>query len=614
MSLIAGLAIGPQAADELKRVVDAVSDNDLRELAHVDPAFKVGGFRADRPAQLRARLLQLACAAPPLSDMARRTLARHSLNAGLVASFSLSLLSEHRSDLEALFGAQRLVVAVILDDRPEVRELGARWVRSAERAPSQEGEPQSVPSVPVSDAAQHVRERLAPLLVRLSEAGQIASSEVPGSASQASSGTMADPRTVDELRERLREAQAECRRLRSVEERGRRLAEKLEQSKTEASELRKKLDDLEAELRKLKASEARLRQDLDLQQRNTSALVGAAVEVRVAEEFHGWLARARAIEACAESVGGGKDGSGDLLDRAVRAMASQEAADRLSGNRAELRRRLDAVSEKLDLVRDAAENAIRPLPEILAICGELAQEQQRLRGLLGIDDREARLASSFAVAAAGCPENRVAEMIDLASRLSSLGVLSAEDGDRVNEALRLRQSLLIAAADRHGPKEDKDGRPDDPVWRLDQALSSAETAILLVDGHNVLFSLQARYRTAPDDRQGFGAAARDALVADLVKMSGNRPTLRVWIVFDGPQASDRTASENVRVSFSGGEGTDRADALLRANVRFFRQAGAGSVLLATNDGALAAEARRQGALVLPPGELTARFAAGGRRV
>ena len=128
--------------------------------------------------------------------------------------------------------------------------------------------------------------------------------------------------------------------------------------------------------------------------------------------------------------------------------------------------------------------------------------------------------------------------------------------------------------------------------------SGQTPAILLIDGHNVLFGLPARYMPArgtslPD------ADKRKKLTDDIVRVTAPNPSVRAWIVFDGPTRSDTQASPNVRVTYSGGEGEHRADGVILDNLRFFKSSSPDTlVLLVSNDNDLCASARRLGALGL----------------
>ncbi len=582
MALRTDTLVTAELADEARRVIDAIPEAELMEFAQSDPAFQSGGFRTTRVAHLRARVFQLVTAPQPIAESLRRLLARHSLNLRLVALLTPATLAENRQDLAVLFGSQRLLLALLVDEREGVREMAERWLR--------EGGAASLPIAPDAAAAR-LRERFGPLLARLAAAGV----ETP--ADPADGG-----REREDLRERLRVAQTDVRRLRTAEERRQRAQEHLDAQAQELAALRRQFDAAEIARRQSERLLADLEAELARERNQTEARVQARVETRLATEFHGWLARQRHVAA--EAVPAAAAAGQDLLQRAAAALARQAAEDAASGTYAGLRARLTALTGQHVRVQAALANAVHPVAALIASAGELAREVARLRELLDGDTPPDRVAEALLSAAAGADVVRLVALRSLAQEMAGLNLLLPRDAARLQDALRLRQALLQAttppaALSSHG---DKDADPDNALWRLRQALQGAATAIVLVDGHNTLFSLQARYFASPTHSQP-NAAARERLVTDWVRVVADRPTARVWIVFDGPEASERSAAENVRVSYSGGTGTDRADAVLAQTVRFFRQAGAQTIILVSNDGALVAEACRLGALVLPPGNL-----------
>ena len=79
------------------------------------------------------------------------------------------------------------------------------------------------------------------------------------------------------------------------------------------------------------------------------------------------------------------------------------------------------------------------------------------------------------------------------------------------------------------------------------------------------------------------ARDRDDLVAQARRRTESDPSLFVWVVFDGPHADSRTEGR-VRISYTGGEGSQRADRLVVDYVRMAAWLGLGDkVSVRTND-------------------------------
>jgi len=576
MSLHPDSRLTPEIEDELRRVIDAGSADDLAALAHTDPAFQGGGFRASNMAALRARACQLATGAAPVSDALRRQLAARSLNRPLVGLLSTGALADLRHELAARFGGPRLLLAMLVDERAEVRELATRWLRQ---------EPVFVAIDPEA-AATRLREALARLL--------------EGAGTEAAAATPVTREAWQDARENLeqqvRDVRVEARRLKGVDDRLARNREQLAACERERDEAQTRATEAEsrarAAIREREAAQTELAREL----RHREERLLAAVETRLATEAASWLAPAHATEVAAAAL------PGDLLARAAEALARQAATDRHSGNRRILSARREEIAQHLGEVRDALVNALLPLPELAPVERELAAELQRLDGLLNRTAGRSALEEQLAARLACATLAELQTLRALLQQLTTLGVLDAAASARLAAAREQRLRVAGAAVLSLPDAADND---DSPAGILRRALLGQCAAVLLVDGHNVLFGLQGRY-LPPQGAAVPTGASRMRLVGDVTRLVGERPTCRAWIVFDGPTRSESTPAHNVRVTYSGGEGENRADAALLDNIRFFRASGGDiPILLVSNDNGLLASARRLGARTLSALEFSA---------
>ena len=100
----------------------------------------------------------------------------------------------------------------------------------------------------------------------------------------------------------------------------------------------------------------------------------------------------------------------------------------------------------------------------------------------------------------------------------------------------------------------------------------ADGRLEIWDGWNLILGAKKEAR----DRADLIEQARQATAAD--------PLRRIWIVFDGRDENVRSLGANVRVSYTGGTGAQRADRLIADFVRMARYLGrAGQVAVRTND-------------------------------
>ncbi len=568
MSLCA-TSLTPPCEKELQRIIALVPDADLSLLVATEPAFQTGGFRAGKAAVLRVRLQQIACGSLEVSDTLRRTLARRSRSRTLTSLLSTETLAEARHALSTLLGSPTLLVALLLDERKEVRDKAEDWMQAQ----------QPLLAVEPDAALACLRERFAGLTELL---GSIASSGSPLTRE-------AWQQQKEQLENRLHDLQTENRRLKGVDDRLARVAALLKTCEQALSETRQKSETAEKALRQktreLEETSAELTRETS---RREERLV-AALDLALANEFHGWLANARAVESATENP----MQQVELLARAEAALQKQSEVDRHSGNRAKLAGRLEGLENALKNVQSSLRNALRQTPELKAVESELFAEIRALTRLLEPDAAATPLEEALLTRIHAARDNDLPRLRELPELFTSLHVLDDAAVDRLRQAFQKRLAAVQAAG---VPPDTRMEERQNTSTLLGRALAGQTPAILLIDGHNVLFGLPARYMpvrgtSLPD------AEKRKKLADDIVRITAPNPSVRAWIVFDGPTRNDTQASPNVRVTYSGGEGEHRADGVIIDNLRFFKSSSPDTlVILVSNDNDLCAAARRLGAL------------------
>ena len=574
-------ALSPACEKELLRLIALIPDADLMTLASTESAFQKGGFRAGNIPVLRTRLQQIVLGSTEISDTIRRQLARRSRSHTLTGLLAPDAIAESRHALAALLGEPVLLVALLLDARKEVREKAETWLAQ----PFMELSPEA--------ASAQLSEIFGDLAQLLGSA--------PATSSLAPVTHEAWLAQKEKLEARVRDLQAENRRLKGAEDR-------LSGVKSQLAACQDKLD---TATRTVKETESALRQktrDLEAASaelaRETShreERLMAAIDLALANEFHGWLARARTVEHAAQQTAA----HADLLAQAESALKCQAETDRHSGNRAALGERLEQLERALRKVRSALREALHPAPELQAAEAALAAEVRALTALLEPDAPASPLEEALTARIHAAHDNDLPRLRDLPALFDSLHVLGKAATARLRQAFQKR----LAAAEAVGiaPPSPDDAKQRPAVATLSHALAGRIPAILLIDGHNVLFGLPSRYNPVRGTSMT-EADKRQLLASDIARIAAPNPALRVWIVFDGATRSDSQAAPNVRVTYSGGQGEHRADGVLVDNVRFFKTASPDiPVILASNDQGLCADARRLGALDLPVLDLGAFF-------
>ncbi len=558
---------------EVKRLIERVPEKDLNEILALDPVFQVGGFKAGKPELLRVRLTQVVCGQREVSPVVRRMLEKRSRAKTLTGLLAPGVLELAASALAALLKPETLIVAGLLDARAEVRELAAGWMAAGDAA--------FKPLTPEAATAD-LRELFSDLHALLGRSDQ------SGPALTAEAW-----RTQREtLEQTIQSLKMEIRRLRGVEDRAAMYANQLKNAVAEKERLDARLQAAETEAGNVNRTLNELQVELARERANREIRLNAAIDSALSHEFYGWLAAAKRVERVSSTLR--EDLEDDpLLGRVRAALTKQAETDRHSGNRLTLSERLKALQAAAKEVDAALAHAIRQEPDLQTAARELAEEIQRLEAVL-----ECSNPSSSPVETALLESLNRTETNDLPlfkrrfEGVTALNLLSQAGANRVMEAFRKRMAALSAIGIPNYRLEPDTRSPEERL--LGEALATPKVLILLLDGHNVLFGLPARYNP-PRGHSRSDAMKRDLVAKDLAALVSASPTIRACIVFDGQTPSETQFAPNVRVSYSGGEGEHRADKVLVGLVRFFKQNDPDTpVLLVSCDQELCGNVRRLG--------------------
>ncbi|MBP5320367.1 MAG: hypothetical protein J6334_05215 [Kiritimatiellae bacterium] len=561
---------------EVKRLIARVPEKDLNEILALDPAFQIGGFKAGKPELLRVRLTQVVCGQREVSSLVRSMLERRSRAKTLTGLLAPAALELAAPALAALLKPETLIVAGLLDPRKEVRDLAERWLAEG---------PDAFKPLSPEAATDQLRELFSDLHTLLGRSEQTGATLTPEAW-----------RTQREaLEQTIQSLKVEKQRLRGVDDRAAMYANQLKKAQAEIERLSTRLQTAEGDLHALRQKQAETAAELTRETANREERVKAAIDQALAHEFYGWLSAARQLERETAAL---PPADGDPLSQRVEAALKRQAeTDRHSGNRLALAARLERLRAEAARVNDTLAHAIRQEPDLQAVARELADEIARLEGILGVASPDAAPLEAALLDQLNRAETNGLPLFKRQLELViPLNLLPQAGIERIREAYRKRMAALAATGSDEFLAEPDTRSPEERL--LGEALATPKPLILLLDGHNVLFGLPARYN--PPRGQGRSdAEKRDRLAKDLARLVSASPAVRACIVFDGKSPTDTQAAPNVRVSYSGGEGEHRADKVLVDLIRFYRQSDPSTpVLLISDDRELCGNARRLGGQTL----------------
>jgi predicted RNA-binding protein with PIN domain len=491
-----------------------------------------------------------------------------------VTVLSHAALQFHCNEFAAIFGHTPFTLALLLDERADVRALGRLLLEDGgERTLDRE----SACAI-VADNMRSFADHFSGICGGSLDAAPVAPDDRGERIAELDRQLRAEQKRVADLRAQVKEQKEDlCRQVAEKTERIEKMAGERQTLRSTCGELREEIAGLRDELGRLTAT--------------FEADVAAAVKHRLEGITNGWLRGCVELE----QETGRRGEAEDLLSRADDVLACQARADRHSGNRRDLQRRLAAVSAKLAEVRDARASALHPLDALAEIESRLVREERRLEVLLGSDEtgHHSPLAQALAArinAASGNGDLHTLE--HLLDELTLLG-LPETDAAFLRNRLGERFDRLLAE---HGDRPLAQV-PQNPALRFRLALGRGESLHLVCDGHNIINCMEL-FR---DVRERSHAEARTALSDMIARLVRPYRTCSATIFFDGQDPNREQYADNVTIIYSGG-GTNekhRADRRIGELLNWRQYAGGtGPVYVVTADNGLGREVRESGAEVM----------------
>lgn len=565
---------------ELRLIVDQIKPGPLLILAKAVPALASGvRLTAGNARFIRQRLLPDS---GRLGDDVRDFLAAESLNGQLVMVLSITVLTECLPQLLAIFGRERMLAALVVDGRPEVRQLAVSYCR--------EEDWQSKPLPERSEAISTLTEAIQPFLATLAPL-----------LSRPSSSTLCDTSTH-------REELISCRKKISV------LEERLRQAKDNSKAVKKmdsKVDVLKGQLVALEGKLDRERHlrliaektagQAEVQVESLRQAQDQAVRARVEAEMNSvvrtWLVEPLRLDSAVDAPG--LQAGDDILERVQATLNQQTERDRHYGNRCQLRDRLAAVRQAEDTLLQAASESLNPLPELPTLIVELQSEAERIEEMLGEGRHESlvvkRLAAMIRQAANEATLTRIKVLLQ---EMEAAGVISSVES---RELYREYNSCLGRLFDRFSVAPLSVSKDTDPALIVGHGRVRDGKFLWILDGYNILLGLADVFAGTleEDGRPGLNSRKRlltltDALLAESLSLAD--------VVFDGPTRSEENFSTHVKVIYSGGGGLtvrDRADQAIVDRLEMRSKGESVPAIVVTNDRSLADRCLTLGARIMP---------------
>ncbi|PUE55691.1 NYN domain-containing protein [Limnohabitans parvus] len=560
-----------------KNAVDAMPDALLITSARKMPEL-LNGLKQDKPnvEQLRQRVtakLQLKSPPPPVLDILRSA----TLSEPLIDVLSEKTIKIGLASLLDHFGCLSILAAMLLDARESVRELAL-----AEMA-----KPSKARVATKTKEEELFKNRFKPLLETLRPILEGVPYEVPA------------PRTVALAPASIVTKEQQERDIFSST-----LYRQLQKERnlltTERDKLQSQVNKLSADLSGQTRLASERNVDLVAMQSQLNQRVAQGIADGLKNRLAPWL------ESC-ESLANWSSNSSSRLTSAQQLLARQAQQDKRYGTRAHVTEELAQARSLLAALQTAQQESLRPLPqltdEIRALATHIAATEARL-------NQTSLQPQAPQLRALALTLNTLHDIDALQNHKKALErtmLAEAWGLPLCQQAFALIDRQVMAIYAEHHPDPKDIAPPVTPTQHLADCLLHARPCRLLIDGHNLLPKLKpligASYFKAG---QGPTAQARALLIERVKTLTALHPLLVVDIWFDSPDDQHWSETDNLRVWFSGGKGSDRADGRILESLQSEVYRGTQTTrLVVTEDRDLLAQAQARGAIGVSPLEMWA---------
>jgi hypothetical protein len=308
-----------------------------------------------------------------------------------------------------------------------------------------------------------------------------------------------------------------------------------------------------------------------------------------------------------ESLAQSLPASRNALERAQQVLTRQAHQDKRYGTRAKVTEELTQARSLLAGLQTAQQESLRPLPQLADEIRALATHISTIESWLNRTSLQPQAPQLRALAQTLQTLHDIDALQNHKKALERTMLAEAWDLPLCQQAYALidRQAMAIYA--KHHPDPKDIPPPVTPTQHLADCLLNARPCRLLIDGHNLLPKLKpligASYFKAG---QGPTAQARALLIEHVKNLTDLHPLLQADIWFDSPDDQHWSETDNLRVWFSGGLGSDRADGRILESLQSEVYRGTKTTrLVVTEDRDLLVKAHARGAIGLSPLEMWA---------
>ncbi len=280
--------------------------------------------------------------------------------------------------------------------------------------------------------------------------------------------------------------------------------------------------------------------------------------------------------------------SRNLIEEARQTLNKQSKIDQIYGDRVELNKRLNELSEVNNKLKEAIQNSIKLAPNIQSVANKVEKEIAKITGILGGEQKKSDYLNLL-YGLIGSEENfeQLDTLCDFVNFLFGRRILSEEEWRDVYGRLYGKYEIVRILPT---PKFRELGLS--VIRYLRENLDS----IIILDAHNIINNDELKPYFSSNDHK----KTREKFESTIKSLAQGRDNVNFFIVYDGSVYKSEIIGTNIKVYYSGGEGEHRADNFIIEKVKSdgFGET-SGKRFIVTDDYELAKELYQNNVIKIP---------------
>ena len=525
-------AIDPEILNYFKDSVSTMSESELVIRARGLKEL-LQGLKQDKPNidLLKQRVLakmQLKNLPPPILELLRSA----TLSTSLIQVLSEKAIKDGLLALYERFGIKPILASMLLDEREEIRNLANTELSKPSR---------NIANIKKEDSFQFRFEPFLNILrpVFLDQPQQPQNQKNP----KVTSATQL-------LSKEQLENQIKSNTLFKQILRERKTFEVREKTvKGERDKLKKENEEQSRRINELNS-------DVQIDAANLKQRIADGIADALNHRIAPWLKTTEKLESINKN-------ENDPIASAAQLIAQQEGVDKRFGTRSSISREIKEARELQGKLKNAQVQSLRPLAGLGEAVISLENHIESLEKLMAGTSVEPTnsflkiLLKELQAIRTLDELNVKKKSIEKTMAIESWGVELCKNAFSLVE----REALRIYLSDQDLNAFDKNDAPvETPQQYFEYCLRNAKPLRLMIDGHNMLPKIKPFIGGQFfSEGQGPTTEGRKLLIDRVRTLTDRQPLIEADVWFDGPVPEDWTETANLRIWYSGGKGSDRAD-------------------------------------------------------